>query len=116
MADQIRAVPVESPTRELVDPLVDQPLSAPRPLPDRRQAHRYPRRVPAVLIAKGNHHEVTCLDVGYGGMLVEAPAGVAAKGDRVELCVDQASRRFRDQFIVCEAIRTTDSLTLHLSL
>lgn len=103
------------PIRELVCPDVEDPKTLDRPDEERRHAHRYPRRLPGSIILDEAEYPVTCLDIGYGGMLVDAPrTAKIASGDKVVVRIDLGGTSFQDEFSVVHTEHTAEGTTVHL--
>ncbi len=103
------------PIRELACPDVEDPKTRGRPDEERRQAHRYPRRLPGFLSLDETEFPVTCLDIGYGGMLVDAPpTAKIALGNKVVVRIDLGGTTFQDEFSVVHTEYRAEGTTVHL--
>ena len=105
------------PIRELVCPEIEEPIDPSAPGTERRQSHRYARHLPGSLILGQAEYPVTCLDIGYGGMLVDAPRMAAVvSGDRAVIRIQLGNKSFQDEFSVVHTERAGQRTTIHLGL
>ncbi len=115
MSTHAASVAKPRPIRELVCPDVEDPKTRGRPHQERRRAHRYARRLPGRMILDEAEYPVTCLDIGYGGMLVDAPrTAKIASGDKVVVRIDVGGTSFQDEFSVVHTEHTAEGTTVHL--
>ena len=105
------------PIRELVCPDIEDSVDGSAPGDERRQSRRFTRRLPGAMIVKQAEYPVTCLDIGYGGMLLDAPhTANVALGDRVTVRIELGGKSFEDEFSVVRTERTATGMAVHLGL
>lgn len=103
--------------RDLVCPEIEEPVIRRTEDSERRRSLRFARHLPGTLITGGQEHPITCVDVGYGGMRVIAPAKISVPaGRQVGVRVQLGSRSFGDVFSVIRTESTAESTAIHLGL
>ena len=105
------------PLRELVCPAIELPLQTLEAARERRQAHRFARRLPGALESGDAEREITCLDIGFGGVRIVAQDSLRlAPGTAVTVTIELGPRVFRDECAVVKCEATAQGTVLHLRL
>jgi hypothetical protein len=107
----------ERPIRELVMPGLEEPIQTGWGGEEWRRCHRFSRRLPAIMTTGRTQHEVTCFDIGYGGIRVVAPSTVKVQpGEHVTVRIIRGSESYLDEFAVVDSEMTGAGNSIHLSL
>jgi hypothetical protein len=116
--DEQQVTPIkERPIRELVVPGLEEPIQTAWGGEEWRRCYRFSRRLPAIMTTDRAKHEVTCVDIGYGGIRVVAPITVKVQpGERVTVCISRGSESYLDEFAVVDSQITGAGNSIHLSL
>jgi len=105
------------PLRELVCPALEVPLPLWEKARERRQGHRFARRLPGVLESDRATQGITCLDIGFGGVQVVTPDSLELEpGTPATVTIELGPRVFRDEYSVVSCEATAQGTVLHLRL
>ena len=105
------------PLRELVCPAIEMPLQSLEAARERRQAHRFARRLPGALESGDAEQRITCLDIGFGGVRVVASDSLRLEpGTTVTVTIELGPHVFRDECAVVKCEATAQGTVLHLRL
>jgi hypothetical protein len=105
----------EWPIRRLVCPEIEEPISPREPHAERRRSHRYARRLPGVITARGQEYPITCTDISYGGIGVLAKgAPKVSRDDEVDVRIMLGTKAFRDEFSVVNSRSGPRGTHIHL--
>ena len=117
MATSHQPVTDYHPLRELICPAIEVPLQPLEQARERRQGHRFGRRLPGALEAGDTERQVTCLDIGFGGVKIVASESLTlAPGTPVTITIELGPRVFRDECAVVKCEATARGTVLHLRL
>ncbi|UCE60576.1 MAG: PilZ domain-containing protein [Phycisphaerales bacterium] len=105
------------PIRELICPDIEEPAHTGELIKERRRCFRYPRRLPGTMTIGDAEHQITCLDIGFGGIHVAAPGAIKIRpGETVSVGIDLGARNFEDEMSVASCQKTPGQTMVHLSM
>jgi len=112
-----KEVQQDHPIRRLVCPEIEEPIGDRDAFGERRQSHRYARKLPGRMNLGDKSVPITCVDIGYGGVGVVAPLGTpVSPGDQADIKIRLGARLFKDRFSIVHARATEEGTNVHLQL